>query len=74
MKVEQATDHLLNLSPFEMKTLLHMIISGKELGKIINLFYEIALIIPSNTKLPFLEILFYNILNILPNIVFTYIK
>ncbi len=30
--VEQATDHLLNLSPFEMKTLLHMIISGMELG------------------------------------------
>lgn len=31
-KVEQATDHLLNLSPFELKTLLHMIISGNELG------------------------------------------
>ena len=30
--VEEATDHLLNLSPFEMKTLLHMIISGKEMG------------------------------------------
>jgi hypothetical protein len=30
--VEEATDHLLNLSPFELKTLLHMIISGKELG------------------------------------------
>ena len=30
---EQATDHLLNLSPFEMKTLLHMILSGKELGE-----------------------------------------
>lgn len=25
-------DHFLNLSPFEMKILLHMIISGKELG------------------------------------------
>ncbi len=30
--IEQSTDHLLNLSPFEMKTLLHMIISGQELG------------------------------------------
>ncbi|CAF0780748.1 unnamed protein product [Brachionus calyciflorus] len=30
--VEEATDHLLNLSPYEMKTLLHMILSGKELG------------------------------------------
>lgn len=30
--VEHATDHLLNLSPYEMKALLHMIISGKELG------------------------------------------
>ena len=30
--VEEATDHLLNLSPFEMKTLLHMVLSGKELG------------------------------------------
>jgi phosphorylase kinase alpha/beta subunit len=29
---EESTDHFLNLSPFEMKTLLHMIISGKELG------------------------------------------
>ena len=29
--VEEATDHLLNLSPFELKTLLHMIISGKEM-------------------------------------------
>lgn len=30
--VEEATDHLLNLSPFEMKTLLHMIVSGKEMS------------------------------------------
>lgn len=30
--VEDATDHLLNLSPFEVKILLHMVISGKELG------------------------------------------
>jgi phosphorylase kinase alpha/beta subunit len=30
--VEEATDHFLNLSPFEMKTFMHMIISGKELG------------------------------------------
>ena len=30
--VEDATDHFLNLSPFELKILLHMIISGKELG------------------------------------------
>ena len=27
---EEASDHLLNLSPFEMKTLLHHILSGKE--------------------------------------------
>jgi phosphorylase kinase alpha/beta subunit len=27
---EEAIDHLLNLSPYEMKTLLHHIISGKE--------------------------------------------
>jgi hypothetical protein len=31
-EVEDATDHFLILSPFEMKTLLHMIISGKELN------------------------------------------
>ena len=30
--VEYATEHLLNLSPFETKILLHMVISGKELG------------------------------------------
>ncbi|CAH1777077.1 unnamed protein product [Owenia fusiformis] len=29
---EDASDHLLNLSPFEMKTLLHHILSGKEFG------------------------------------------
>ncbi|XP_013379193.1 probable phosphorylase b kinase regulatory subunit alpha [Lingula anatina] len=28
----EASDHLLNLSPFEMKTLLHHILSGKEFG------------------------------------------
>ena len=27
---DEASDHLLNLSPFEMKTLLHHILSGKE--------------------------------------------
>ena len=27
---EDASDHLLNLSPFEMKNLLHHIMSGKE--------------------------------------------
>ncbi len=27
---EEASDHLLNLSPYEMKTLLHHILSGKE--------------------------------------------
>lgn len=31
-QVEEATDQFLNLSPFEMKILLHMILSGKELG------------------------------------------
>jgi hypothetical protein len=36
--VEDATDHLLNLSPFEIKILLHMIISGKELG--VTSFYS----------------------------------
>ncbi len=30
--VEDATEHLLNLSPFELKIMLHMVISGKELG------------------------------------------
>ncbi|RNA19514.1 putative phosphorylase b kinase regulatory subunit alpha [Brachionus plicatilis] len=30
--IEDATDHLLNLSPFEMKTLLDRILSGKEMG------------------------------------------
>ena len=30
--VEEATDHLLNLSPFEIKILLQMILSGRELG------------------------------------------
>ncbi|CAG0893584.1 unnamed protein product, partial [Darwinula stevensoni] len=29
---EEATEHLLNLSPFEMKNLLHHIMSGKEFG------------------------------------------
>jgi len=29
---EDASDQLLNLSPFEMKTLLHHILSGKEFG------------------------------------------
>jgi phosphorylase kinase alpha/beta subunit len=29
--IEEATDHLLNLSPFELKVLLHMILSGKEM-------------------------------------------
>ena len=29
---EEASDQLLNLSPFEMKTLLHHILSGKEFG------------------------------------------
>ena len=29
---EKASDELLNLSPFEMKTLLHHILSGKEFG------------------------------------------
>lgn len=29
---EEASQHLLNLSPFEMKTLLHHILSGKEFG------------------------------------------
>ncbi len=28
--VEEASEHLLNVSPFEMKTLLHHILSGKE--------------------------------------------
>lgn len=27
---EEASEHLLNLSPFEMKNLLHHILSGKE--------------------------------------------
>ena len=27
---EQASDHLLNLSPFQMKNLLHHIMAGKE--------------------------------------------
>lgn len=27
---DEASDHLMNLSPFEMKTLLHHILSGKE--------------------------------------------
>ena len=39
---EEATDHLLNLSPFEMKNLLHHIMSGKEFaissGKLVLLF------------------------------------
>ena len=29
---EEASDQLLNLSPYEMKTLLHHILSGKEFG------------------------------------------
>ena len=29
---EEASDQLMNLSPFEMKTLLHHILSGKEFG------------------------------------------
>lgn len=29
---EEASQHLLNLSPYEMKTLLHHILSGKEFG------------------------------------------
>ncbi|CAF0777069.1 unnamed protein product [Didymodactylos carnosus] len=29
---EDATDHLLNLSPYEIKSLLHIILSGKEFG------------------------------------------
>jgi len=32
---EEASQHLLNLSPFEMKTLLHHILSGKEFGDMI---------------------------------------
>ena len=44
---EEATDHLFNLSPFEMKTLLHMIISGKELG--VTSFYSSR---PSSTTIP----------------------
>ena len=27
---EEASDHLLNLSPYELKTMLHHILSGKE--------------------------------------------
>jgi hypothetical protein len=35
---EEASDQLLNLSPFEMKTLLHHILSGKEFGVSTGLF------------------------------------
>jgi phosphorylase kinase alpha/beta subunit len=43
---EEASDHLLNLSPFEMKNLLHHILSGKEFaissGKLHGFFYVIT--------------------------------
>ena len=45
--VEEATDHFLNLSPFEMKTLLHMVLSGKELGvtsSLLKLYVSIELV------------------------------
>ena len=41
---EEASDHLLNLSPYEMKTLLHHILSGKEFtirsGETFTLFHS----------------------------------
>lgn len=44
---EQASEHLLNLSPFEMKNLLYHILSGKEFavssGKSIKLTIEIRI-------------------------------
>lgn len=42
--VEEATDHFLNLSPFEMKIMLHMILSGKELG-VTSCMFKIYLIL-----------------------------
>lgn len=44
---DEASEHLLNLSPFEMKNLLHHIISGKEFaissGKYTFVFFVIFL-------------------------------
>jgi len=47
---EDASDQLLNLSPFEMKTLLHHILSGKEFGVstgLANFYFTISFIFSS---------------------------
>lgn len=38
---EQASEHLLNLSPFEMKNLLYHILSGKEFAVSSGRFFKI---------------------------------
>lgn len=40
---EQASEHLLNLSPFEMKNLLYHILSGKEFAVSSGMFFRINL-------------------------------
>lgn len=39
---EEASEHLLNLSPFEMKNLLHHIMSGKEFAISSGTFYDLV--------------------------------
>lgn len=42
---EEASEHLLNLSPFEMKNLLHHILSGKEFAINSGKYYSILSVI-----------------------------
>ncbi|XP_055331267.1 probable phosphorylase b kinase regulatory subunit alpha [Paramacrobiotus metropolitanus] len=49
-KGEEASDYLLNLSPYEMKTLLHHILSGKEIGTREEGEADILKVVPVTTK------------------------